>query len=138
MLKDEGTALAVGDIWSGGAGKCGYDIRLRGLGAVARATDRHEVVKLTGEVFSASTAGDTFAEEIVNNVANELALTSQVMIEQLGLKQLFDIVLSEGILTHQPHLAKFLYSASRWCATCPGTYRLMGRYYCLAQSCLAL
>lgn len=111
----------------------GYDIALRGLRAVVRASDarsarteltglmleaiglqhpndlirwvhnasKDEVAGLATQVFVAASLGDSVAQQILRQAADELALASKVVIDRLGFNQPFNIVLSGGIFTHQ-------------------------------------
>ncbi len=48
------------------------------------------------------------AQRIIQHAANELALGTQAVIDKLGLNQPSDIVLSGGIVTHQPGFVNLL------------------------------
>ena len=52
--------------------------------------------------------GDAAAQRIIQHAANELALGTQAVIDKLGLNQPSDIVLSGGIVTHQPGFVNLL------------------------------
>ena len=66
------------------------------------------VSELAKLIFVAREGGDAAAQRIIQHAANELALGTQAVIDKLGLNQPSDIVLSGGILTHQPGFVNLL------------------------------
>ena len=69
---------------------------------------KDQVAQLAVDVFGVASAGDSIAQQILDNAADELTVAVHVVIDRLRFSQPFDVVLSGGILTHQPTFADLL------------------------------
>ena len=68
------------------------------------AASKDQVAELAKLVFAGADAADAISQQIIDSAAEELILAARVVIDKLGFDQPFDVILSGGILTHQPSL----------------------------------
>ena len=69
---------------------------------------KDSVAALAHLIFVAMEDGDSVANQIIQCAAGELVLATQAVIAELGPNQPSDIVLSGGILAHQPEIVNLL------------------------------
>ncbi len=69
---------------------------------------KNRVSALAKLIFVARESGDAAAQRIIHHAADELVLATQVVISKLGINQPSDIILSGGIVTHQPGFVNLL------------------------------
>ncbi len=69
---------------------------------------KDRVSALAKLIFVARESGDAGAQRIIQHAADELVFATQVVIGKLGINQPSDIVLSGGIVTHQPGFVNLL------------------------------
>ena len=72
------------------------------------AASKDRVAALASLVFTGAEAGDPVARWIIEQAAGELVLAAKVAIDRLRFDRPFDLVLSGGILTHQPGFVNLL------------------------------
>ncbi len=72
------------------------------------AAGKDQVAELAKLVFAGADAADAVSRQIIDSATEELVLAARVVIDKLGFDQPFDVILSGGILTHQPLLVCIL------------------------------
>lgn len=86
----------------------------------AHSASKDQISMLAKLIFVAKESGDSVAGQIIQHAADELVLATQAVIDKLRLNQPSDIVLSGGILTHQPEFVNLLQRAfTSYRAECP-------------------